>query len=78
MIHIYFLHRTTNTQTTFEEKSPMNGQCKANTLKDFLVRTEVTNRYTKKSKSASCNGKSCQVCQYIEETGKFEDTDGNK
>ena len=29
-------------------------------------------------KKSSTYGKCCQVCQYIEETGGFEDTDGNK
>ena len=33
---------------------------------------------TKESKGVRCNGKRCQVCQYIEETREFEDTDGNK
>ena len=65
-------------KTSFGEKSHMIGQYKASTLKDFPVRKMVTKRYTKKSKSASCDGKSCQVCQSIEETGKFEDNDGNK
>lgn len=29
-------------------------------------------------KKSATYGKCCQVCQYIEETGGFEDTDGNK
>ena len=65
-------------KTSFGEKSHMTGQYKSSTLKDFPVRTKVTKRYTKKSKGASCDGKSCQVCQSIEETGKFEGNDCNK
>ena len=42
------------------------------------IRTKITNRDTGESKSARCNGKRCQVCQYLEETCKFEDADGNK
>ena len=47
-------------------------------LKDYLVRAETNNLDTKEPKSARCNGKRCQVCQYIEETCEFEDADGSK
>ena len=65
-------------RTVLWEKLPMIGQSKARTVKDYLARTKITYRDTKESKSARCNGKRCQVCQYIEETGDFEDVDGNK
>ena len=42
------------------------------------LRAKITNRNSRQSKSARCNGKSCLVCQYIVETCKFEDADGNK
>ena len=42
------------------------------------LRAKITNRDSKQSRSARCNGKSCLVCQYIEETWEFEDADGNK
>ena len=48
------------------------------TLKDYLVRAKNNNVETKDSKCARCNGKRCQVCQYIEETSEFEDADRNK
>ena len=51
---------------------------KARTLKDYLVRAKINNVDTKESKSARCNGKCCQVCEYIEETHEFEDADRNK
>ena len=53
-------------KTVFGEKSPTTGWRKARTLKDYLVRAQLTNKDTKESKSAICNGKRCQVCQYIE------------
>ena len=56
-------------RTVLWEKLLMIGQSKAPTVKDYLARTTITNRDTKESKSARCNGKLCQVCQYIEETG---------
>ena len=48
------------------------GWHKACNLNDYLVKAKITN------KSAQCNGKHFQVCQYIEETCEFENTDGNK
>ena len=54
------------------------GWHRARTLKDCLVRAKINNVDTKESKSARCNDKCCQVCQYIEETCGFEDADGNK
>lgn len=57
----------------FREKRSMIGLRKAGTLKDYLIRAKVTNRDTEESRSARCNGKTCQVFQYIEETGEFED-----
>ena len=65
-------------KTVFGEKPPMIGWRKARTLKDYLVRAKINNNDTKESKSTRCNGKRCQVCQYIEETCEFEDADGNK
>ena len=56
----------------------MIGWSKPRTLEDYLVREKITNKDSKESKSARCNGKRCQVCQYIEETCVFEDADGNK
>ena len=56
----------------------MIGWRKARTLEDYLVRAKINNNSTKESKSTRCNGKRCQVCQYIEETCEFEDGDGNK
>ena len=56
----------------------MIGWRKARTLQDYLVRAKINNNDTKESKSTWCNGKRCQVWQYIEETCKFEDADGNK
>ena len=51
---------------------------KARTLKDYLERAKITNRDTEEPKTAQCNGKRCQSCQYIDEMGEFEDADGNK
>ena len=65
-------------KTAFGEKPPMIGLRKARTLKDYLERAKITNRDTKECKSARCNGKRYQVCQYIEETCEFEGADGNK
>ena len=65
-------------KTVSGEKPPMIDWRKACTLKDYLVRAKINNNDTKESKSARCNGKRCQVCQYIEETCEFEDADGNK
>ena len=56
----------------------MTGWHKACTLKDYLVRTKTNNNGTKESKSTRCNGKCCQVCQYIDKTCEFEDAYGNK
>ena len=42
------------------------------------LRAKITNRDTGESKSALCIGKSCQACQYLEDTCEFEDADGNK
>ena len=56
----------------------MFGWRKAHTLQDHLVRAKITNRDTLKSKNARCNGKQCQVCQYIETTCESEDADGSK
>ena len=56
----------------------MIGWGKARTLKDSLVKAKITNKKAKESKNHRCNGKCCQVCQYIEETCEFEDADGNK
>ena len=67
-----------NTRLFLGEKPPMIGWCKARTLKDCLVRAKINNVDTKELKSARCNGRSSQVCQYIEETHEFEDADGNK
>ena len=53
-------------KTVFGEKPPTIGWRKARTLKDYLVRAQLTDKDTKESKSALCNGKRCQVCQYIE------------
>ena len=64
-------------KTIFGEKPPLICLCKAGTLKDYLIRTKITNRH-QKSKSAQFNGKHCQVCQYIKETCEFEDADENK
>ena len=64
-------------KTVFGEKPPMIGWRKACTLRDYLVRAKK-NKDTKESKSAPCNGKRCQVCQYVEETCEFEDADGSK
>ena len=47
-------------------------------IKNDLLRARTTNRYTEESKSTRCNGKRCQVCQYIEKTCEFEDADWNK
>ena len=55
------------------EKPPMTGWRIARTLKDGLVRAKINND-TKESKSTRCNGKRCQVCQYIEETCEFDGT----
>ena len=65
-------------KTIFGEKPPMIGWSKARTLKGYLVMAKITNRDTEESKSARCNGKRCQVCQYTEETCEFEDADGSK
>ena len=65
-------------KAVFGEKFPMIGWCKACTLKNYLVRAKINNVDCKESKSARCNGKCCQVCQYIEETCEFEDADGSK
>ena len=65
-------------KNVFGEKRPMIGWRKPRTLKDYLVRATINNNDTKESKSTRCNGKRCQVCQYIEETYEFEDADGNK
>ena len=56
----------------------MTGWRKACTLKDYLVRAKTTNKDTGECKSARCNGKRCQVYQYIEEACESEDADGNK
>ena len=56
----------------------MIGWRKDHTLKEYLVRAKINNKDTKESKSALYNGKQCQVCQYIEETCKFEDAQENK
>ena len=65
-------------KTVFGEKLPITGWRKVCTLKDYLVIAKINNVDTKESESARCNGKHCQVCQYIEETCKFDDADGNK
>ena len=49
-------------ETVFGKKPPMIGWCKVRTLKDYLVRTKITNRDTRESKSAPRNGKRCHVC----------------
>ena len=67
-----------NTKTFFAKKHPIIGWRKACTLKDYLVRANINNVDTKESKSARCNDKRYQVCQYIEGTCKFEDIDRNK
>ena len=64
-------------KTVFGEKPPITGWRKARTLKNYLVRAKINNDDTKESKIARCNGKRCQVCQYIEERCEFE-FDGNK
>ena len=56
----------------------MIGWRKARTIKDYLVRAKITNIETGESESARCNSELYQVCHYIEETGEFEDADGNK
>ena len=73
-----FLTTNEEHKTAFSEKPPLTGWHKALTLKDYLLRAKITDRDTKESKSAQCNGKLCQVCQYIEETCEFEDADRNK
>ena len=65
-------------ETVFGEKHPMTGWRKAHTLKGYLVRAKINNNNIKESKSARCNGKRCQVCQYIEEACEFEGADGDK
>ena len=62
-------------RTVFWERPPMIGWHKAHILKDYLERAKINNVDTKESKSARCNGKRCQVCQYIEETCDFEKAD---
>ena len=64
--------------TVLGEKPPMIGWRKACTIKDYLVTAKITNRDTEESKSARCNSKRCQVCQYIKETCEFEDAQWNK
>ena len=49
-------------ETVFGKKPPMIGWRKVRTLKDYLVRTKITNRDTRESKSAPRNGKRCHVC----------------
>ena len=49
----------------FKEKPHMIGWHKARTLKDYLVRAKITNKDTKESKSARCDEKRYQVCQYL-------------
>ena len=56
----------------------MIGWRKAHTLKKYLVKARTTNKGTGESKSARCNGKHCQVYQYIEDATEFEDADRNK
>ena len=63
-------------EAVFGEKPPMTGWRKARTLKDYLVRAKINNNDIKECKSARCNGKRYQVCQYIEETCEFEGADG--
>ena len=65
-------------KTVFGEKPPTTGWRKARTFKNYLVRAKTTNRGIVESKSARCNGKRCQVCQYIEEACELEDADRNK
>ena len=72
------LLRNEEHKAIFGEKPPMIVWRRARTLKDYLVRAKINNKDIKESKSARCNGKPCQVCQYIEETCEFEDADGNK
>ena len=43
-----------------------------------MIRTKISLRDTKESKTSRYNYKSCQVCQYIDETIGFEDAGGNK
>ena len=56
----------------------MIGWRKTRTLKDYLVRAKITNRDTVESKKARCNGKSCQVCHYNDDTCEFKDADRSK
>ena len=62
--------------TVFGEKPPMIGQHEG-LSKDYRLGLR-TIKDTKEFKSVQCNGKRCQVCQYIEKTCEFEDADGNK
>lgn len=57
-------------KTVFGEQPPIIGQRK------FI--TKITNRDTKKSKSAPSKDKLCQVCQYIGEKVQFENAYDNK
>ena len=70
MRHKYFLCQMWNTKLFLGRSLPWLVGMKLAPLR--------TIKDTKESKSVRCNGKRCQVCQYIEETCEFEDSDGNK
>ena len=57
---------------------PMTGWVKDYSIKDFVESEKVTNRDTKKYKNAQCKAKLFQICQNNQDTGTFEDADGNK
>ena len=52
-------------ETVFGKKPPMIGWRKVRTLKDYLVRTKITNRDTRESKSAPRNGNKYHICKGV-------------
>lgn len=61
------------------DKFHMNDWGKDHIITDFLMREKVAIRGTKAFKNVPCNVELFfQICQNIQDTGKFEGADGNR